>query len=80
VTCSAAATAGVIALNLYKPLMFVPGIAANIYVMRDSTTNIDGLVELVQTSTPTLGCLNMYVLANTTSSGTMLVTMQCATG
>lgn len=78
--CSAAMTTGIIALNLYKPLMFVPGIAANIFVQRDSTTNIDGLAELVQTVTPTLPCLNVYLLANTTSSGVLLMQMQTATG
>lgn len=69
VTVSALMGAGVIALNLYKPLAFIPGIAANIYAERDSTTQIDGLTEVLQTAGAVLGCLNLYVLTNTTSTG-----------
>lgn len=69
VTLSAAMSAGTFALNLYKPLAYVPGVAANIYAERDSTTQIDGLTEIAQTSGNVVGCLNLYVLTNTTSTG-----------
>ena len=61
-------TDGTLALNLYFPLTFMPGISANAYLERDVTTQIDGLVELVQASA-VLGCLNLYVMTNTTSTG-----------
>lgn len=66
---SAAMTAGIMALNLYKPLAFLPGIAAVAYVERDSTVQIDGLTELVQTSGNVIGCLNAFVIPNSTVSG-----------
>lgn len=69
VQMSAAMGAGVIALNLYVPLCFIPGIAANFYVERDSTVQIDGITELVTESGGALGCLNVYVFAQSTSTG-----------
>lgn len=66
---SAAMGAGVLALNLYKPLSMMPGISANAYIERDSTTQIDGLTELVTAAGAVLGALNLYVLPNTTSTG-----------
>ena len=69
VTFSAANTGGVTALELYYPLCFVPGVNANVYIERDSTTQIDGLTELVQDGSAVIGCLNLYVLPNTTSTG-----------
>jgi len=67
---SSAMGAGVVALNLYFPLAFVPGVASNIYVERDSTVQIDGITELVLTAGGVLGCLTAYCFANGTSSGT----------
>lgn len=68
-TNSVALAAGVFGLNLYFPLAFIPGLAANAYVERDSTVQIDGLAELVQTAGGVLGFLGAYVLPNTTSTG-----------
>lgn len=65
---SAAMSAGVMALNLYYPLAFCPGVGANSYTERDSTIQIDGITELV-TASSTLGCLTVYVLPNGTSTG-----------
>jgi hypothetical protein len=66
---SASMTAGVFAMIQYKPLMFVPGIAANIYAERDSTTQIDGLLQLAKDGSNVLGALSLFVLTNTTSTG-----------
>jgi hypothetical protein len=68
-TNSVALAAGVFALNLYFPLTFLPGIAANAYIERDSTVQIDGIAELMQTAGGVLGCLTAYYFATTTSSG-----------
>ena len=60
--------AGVLALILYYPLMFIPGISSNVYVERDSTLQIDALTELANSS-QVIGCLSMLVNTNTTSTG-----------
>lgn len=66
---SAAMLAGVLAAQLYYPLMFIPGVAANAYIERDSTVQIDGLTELKIDGSNVLGCLIAYVLANTSTTG-----------
>lgn len=66
---SAAMGAGVVALNLYFPLSYVPGVIGNTYIERDSTAQIDGLTELVQDGSGVIGCLTWLVQTNTTSTG-----------
>jgi len=68
-TSSVALAAGQLEANLYFPLAFVPGIAANAYIERDATIQVDGAMELVVTAGGVLGCLGMYVLPNAASSG-----------
>lgn len=70
ISFSAAMGAGVCALMLVFPLAYVPGLASNIYVERDSTTQIDGLTELVQDSSDIIGCFTWLVQTNSTTSGT----------
>lgn len=65
---SVALAAGVLALILYFPLMFIPGISSNVYIERDSTLQIDALTELAN-SGQVIGCLVMLVNTNTTSTG-----------
>lgn len=77
---SAAHSAGVIALNLVYPLAYVPGLAANIYVERDSTVQIDGLTELVKDGSNVIGCLTVYIQANTTTSGAYRAFMRSCAG
>lgn len=64
------ASTGDLAHNVFYPLAFVPGLAANAYVERDSTSQIDGIQELANVS-GVIGCLTMYVLTNTTSTGVL---------
>lgn len=66
---SQAMLGGVLNLYIYRPLHFLPGIATNIYVERDSTVQIDGLTELVVGDDGHLGCLSFFVMTNGTSSG-----------
>ena len=68
---SANTTTGVVALHLYYPLAFVPGLSANAYVERDSTVQIDGLVQLTAASN-VVGCLTLYVNTNGASSGQLI--------
>jgi len=77
---SAAHSAGVAALNLVYPLSYVPGIAANLYVERDSTTQVDGFRELVADGSFVVGCLTMFVQTNSTSSGTLRGFVRTAAG
>lgn len=74
------ANTGVLALHLYYPLCFVPGMVANVYAERDSTIQINGLTELVTTAGGALGCLTMYVMPNTTASGILTAYMRTCDG
>ena len=68
VTIGTALVAGVYALNLYKPLAFLPGVAASVYAERDSTVQIDGLTQLAEDSGGVLGCLVLYLQPSATST------------
>jgi len=70
-TIAASAGTGIIGLNLYYPLVFVPGLVGNMYAERDSTIQIDGLVEL-QNASGTVGCPVLYVLPGTTTTGVLM--------
>ncbi len=76
---SAAMSAGVMALHIYYPLAYCPGVGANAYTERDSTIQIDGITELVNAS-GVLGCLTVYVLPNTTTSGIVNCFMRTCEG
>lgn len=65
---SVALAAGALAGLIVAPLMFMPGVAANAYIERDSTVQIDGLTELVNLS-QVVGALVLMMLPNTTSTG-----------
>jgi hypothetical protein len=80
VTLSATMAAGVFALNIYKPLLFMPGVVANVYAERDTTTTIDGLMQLPVDSTPNIGCLAAYLLPNTTTTGVKTQTIRTCWG
>jgi hypothetical protein len=66
---TAALAAGTLASIIYFPLGFLPGIAGNTYIERDTTTQIDGIAELVQTGGGVIGNLGVFVWPNTTSTG-----------
>lgn len=80
VTLSAAMGAGVLNLYLYKPLHWLPGIATNIYVERDSTVQIDGLTELVRGSDSQLGMLSYFVMPNGTTTGNVSMFLRTVAG
>lgn len=71
--------AGVLAVCIGVPLVVMPGIAANAYIERDSTVQVDGLVELVTVS-QTVGAFTMLLLPNTTSTGVMGAFMRTCAG
>lgn len=65
---SVALAAGVIAGLIVTPLCWMPGVAANAYIERDSTVQVDGLTELVNVS-QVIGAGVLLMLPNTTSTG-----------
>jgi hypothetical protein len=71
--------AGACAIQIVTPLVFVPGVSANVYIERDAPMNIDGLTELANSSL-VIGCLKMLVFSGATSLGTMLVFLRTAAG
>lgn len=77
---SAAMGAGVLDLYLFKPLMLIPTIAANTFVERDSSVQIDGLTELVYGSDNQVGCLGNFVLAGGTTTTTLLGLLRTCSG
>lgn len=80
VTFSAAMGAGVCNLYLYRPLHFLPGVGANVYVERDSTVQIDGLTELLVGSDSELGMLGFFALPNGTTTGALTAFLRTVAG
>ena len=71
VTFSAAMGAGVLDIYLFKPLIMIPTVAANTFIERDSTVQIDGLTELVVGTDAQIGCLGCFALTGGTSTTTL---------
>jgi hypothetical protein len=65
---------------MVKPLVFMPGLGSSMYIERDSTVQIDGLLELVVGSDSQLGCLALYVLMNSTTTNVTNVFLRTAEG
>lgn len=78
-TSSVALAAGQLESNIYFPLAFVPGVAAQGYMERDSTIQVDAIAELAAASF-VIGCLGLYVLPNTTSTGVLTPFMRTVAG
>jgi hypothetical protein len=76
---SGALAAGAVAGLIVTPLVIMPGIAANSYIERDSTVQVDGLTELVNVS-QVIGALTLLLLPNTTSTGIMSGFMRTCSG
>lgn len=78
-TVSVAATSAILEGIVFFPLSFLPGIAANSYIERDSTTQIDGITELINAS-GVIGHLSLIVLPNTTTSGVITGYLKTVSG
>ena len=68
VQSSVALAAGVLGLYLHKPLVYMPGVPTDLYVERELTSSLDGLLELVTTSGGVLGCPMLSFISNTAST------------
>lgn len=60
---------GMVAAVLCMPIMWIPGLPAGFAAKRDDTANINGAVQLAQTSGDLMGCLSLLV--HFVGSGTM---------
>jgi hypothetical protein len=69
VTLSAAMGAGVIALRLSKILFTMIGSAANIPIMQDVPTQLDGIIPIATEGGGALGCLELWVFAGGSTTG-----------
>jgi len=68
VTISATNATGALDVFLYKPIMMIPTVAANTYVERDSTIQIDGLTQLPVGTDNLTSCLCWLALSGGTSA------------
>lgn len=80
VTFSAAMLAGVVAILLYKPLLLMPTLAITTYVERSTPGMLGGITELVTEAGGNLGCLVVFVLTSTTSTGVQTYFLQTCAG
>lgn len=79
-TCSVALGAGVVALNLYKPLVLIPTLAVTTFVERSTPGMLSGITALAKDSGNVLGCLTPFVLTSTTSTGVQTYWLQSCAG
>jgi len=80
VVFSAAMGAGVVAILIFRPLMFIPTIATTTYVERDSTLQVDGLTELVLGSDSEVGCLTFLILTGSNATGVQTYFIRTCSG
>ncbi len=75
---SAAMGAGVVALVIFWPIAYYPGVAANTY-METPPSAFSYFTEIVNAS-GVIGCLTAFALTNTTSTGVFNFKLQTCTG
>lgn len=80
VTFSAAMLAGVLAILLYMPLVLMPTLAITTYVERSTPGMLGGITQLVDDTSHILGCLMVFVLTSTTSTGVQTYFLQTCAG
>jgi hypothetical protein len=80
VQLSAAMGAGVIALNIYRPLLFMPNISGTSWVARSTPGMLSGITELVKESGNEVGCLTPFVCPGGTSTGLFTYFIQTVNG
>jgi hypothetical protein len=71
---------GNIYLNIVRPLLVIPTLAANSWVERDITTTMDSLIELVKGTDSQHGCLQFLGLGNSTTAAAMAYQLRTVTG
>lgn len=68
-TCSVAGT-GTLYSQVFFPLLFCPGIAANAYMEATQSQRLDGIKELANAAA-VIGQLSLYILPNGTTTGAL---------
>lgn len=71
---------GTIYLNIVRPLLVIPTLAANSFVERDITTTMDSLIELVKGTDSQHGCLAVLGLGNGTTAGQLYYSLRTVAG
>lgn len=71
---------GKVALVLCMPVMWIPGLPAGFAAKRDDTSNINGAVQLAQTSGDRMGCLSLLVCFGGTTTMEMFGDLDIAVG
>lgn len=71
---------GTFYLNIVRPLIIIPTLAANSWVERDITTTMDSMIELVKGTDSQHGCLAVLGLGNGTNAAGMNYTLRTVSG
>lgn len=79
-TLSATMASGVVALLLYKPLVFLPTLSSTSWVERSVPAALGGIQVLPVGSDSALGCLTFFVLPQSTGTGVQLYQIQTCEG
>jgi hypothetical protein len=77
---SGSSPTGTVYLNIVRPLIIIPTLAANSWVERDITTTMDSMIELVKGSDSQHGCLAVLGLGNGTNAGGMNYALRTVNG
>lgn len=80
VTLSASMTAGVFALNIFRPLLFMPHISGTSWVERSTPAMLGGVIELVKESGNDVGCLVPFMNPGGAAPGLSTYFIQTANG
>lgn len=80
VQLSASMTAGVFALNIFRPLLFMPHISGTSWVERSTPAMLGGVIELVKESGNDVGCLVPFMNPGGTAPGLSTYFIQTANG
>jgi hypothetical protein len=77
---SGSSPTGTVYLNIVRPLIIIPTLAANSWVERDITTTMDSMIELVKGTDSQHGCLAVLGLGNGTTASGMNYTLRTVSG
>lgn len=80
ITFSAAMGAGVVAILLYKPLLLIPTLANTTFVEMPPQSVYQSVIELVTDSNGNIGCLTVFVLTSSTSTGVQTYFIKTVSG
>jgi hypothetical protein len=80
VQLSAAMGSGALALNIFRPLLFMPHISGTSWVERSTPGQLGGIIQLVKDSGNDVGCLVPFSCPSNTSTGVCTYFIQTVNG